>query len=171
VNPANDILNHNSICNGVLTYAPVTHGINTAFNLSYNYYKLTTDTQTVELQNFSFSNLTRFKNSLSNNISVSWFKASPADSLNNDVWMMSDELGFTFKHGLMINVGGKAAYSPLNYSWQYGYLFKIKIPLVKHLSCDISGEKLVLGDFYNSFDILQIEKFPYIMQGRITMTW
>ncbi len=170
-NAANDIFNNNYICNGVITYAPIIHGLNTAFNFSYNYYKLTTDSQTLVFQNVSFSNLTRFKNSLSNNITISWFKTTPTDSLNNDVWMVSDEVGYSFAHGLNIAVGGKAAYSPIQNDWQYGYQLKIKIPLVKHLSCDISGEKLVLGDFYNDFDISEIEKFPFLIKGKITMTW
>ena len=170
-NPQYDILNHNYICNALLTYAPVMKGINTMFNLSYNYYKLTNDTQTVNFTNFSFSNTTRFKNSLSNNISVNWFKTTPQDSLNNDVWMFSDEVGFTFAKGFRVSVGGKAAYSPWSENWRFGYVVKVSVPLVKHLSCDLMAEKLVLGDFYNSFDIQQIEKFPYFCQGKIIYSW
>lgn len=170
-NPMNNISNYNSICNGVLTYAPVTHGLNTVFNLSYSYYKLTTDTQTMEYQNLSLSNITRFKNSLSNNITFSWFKASPVDSTNNDVWMLSDQVSYNITKGMTITVGGTGAYNPMQNNWQYGYLLKVKIPLVKHLSCDISGEKLVLGDFYDSFNVLQIEEFPYLLQGKVTYTW
>jgi hypothetical protein len=169
-NPAADILNHNSICNAVLTYSPIMHGITSTFTLSYNYYKITSDTETMAFQNFSFSNMTRFKK-FSNTVTLAWFKATPTDSLNNDVWMLTDQVDYTFKHGLKLGIGGTSAYNPLNYTWQYGYLTKLTIPLIKHFSCELMAEKLVLGDFYNNFDILQIQKFPYLGQAKIIMTW
>jgi hypothetical protein len=170
-NPSANILNHNSICNAVLTYSPIIHNVTSTFTLSYNYYKITSDTQTMAFQNFSFSNMTRFKNSFSNTLTLAWFKATPTDSLNNDVWMLTDQVDYTFKHGLKFGIGGTSAYNPLSHTWQYGYLAKLTIPLIKHFSCELMVEKLVLGNFYDSFDILQIERFPYFGQAKLIMTW
>ena len=170
-NPSDNIITHNSICNAVLTYTPIIHNLTTNFTVSYNYYKLTSDTQTMVFQNFSFSNMTRFKSSFTNTVTLAWFKTSPADSLNNDVWMLTDEIDYMFKHGLKLGIGGTGAYSPLSYTWQYGYLVKLNIPLIKHFSCEFMAEKLVLGSFYDSFDIAEIERFPYFGQAKIIMTW
>jgi len=166
-NPSYYTRTHNNISNVLLTYMPSLQGVNTSFNLSYNYYVLTTDSETTAFQNLSFSNLTKFKNSFSNTITVSWFKSSPTDSLNNNVWMFVEEPGFTFKGGYSISIGAKASWSPGTSNWQLGYEMKLHVPLIKHLSCEINAEKLVLGDFYESLNIAQIERFPYFGQGKI----
>ncbi|HXB11480.1 MAG TPA: hypothetical protein VNZ45_05805, partial [Bacteroidia bacterium] len=170
-NPTYNIFNNNYICNAVLSFTPTIRNVFLSFNTSYNYYRLTNDTQTIAFQNFSFNSTMRFKNGFSNNLAVSWFRTTPGDSLSNNVWVFEDEVGYAFGKGFSFVIGGKEAYSPLTNNWQTGYLAKIKIPLIKHLSCDITAEKLVIGDFYNSFDIQQIERFPYYIQGRINLTW
>jgi hypothetical protein len=169
--PTYNISNNNNISNLVLTYAPTIRNLYTVFNMAYNYYRLTSDTQTVAFQNFSFSNTTRFKNSFSNMVSVNWFKTEPIDSLNNNAWLFTDEVSYNFLRGFAVAIGGKASFDPVTTSWEYGYLAKLKVPLVKHLSCELQAEKLVIGDFYNSFDILQIQKFPYFCQGRLVISW
>jgi hypothetical protein len=81
--------------------------------------------------------------------------------------MFEEEPGYTFKGGCSISIGGKAAWAPLSRIWQLGYEMKLHVPLVKHLSCELNAEKLVLGDFYDSFDLAQIQKFPYFGQAKI----
>lgn len=169
--PVYSVFNKNNICNAILTYAPIIRRVYTVCNISYNYYKLTSDTQTVVFRNFSFNNITRFRGAITNSLSANWFKSQALDSLNNNTWMFSDELGYSFHKGVIISIGGKAALNMNTTNWQYGGLAKIKVPLVKHLSCELEAEKLVLGDFYNSFDIQQIEKFPYYCQGRLIIGW
>jgi hypothetical protein len=171
LNPVNDMVNYNNISNASLTYAPILHGLTTVFNGSYNVYKLTTDSSTSTFQNFSFNNITRLKNSLTNNLAINWFRTTPHDSLNNNVWEFSEQVGYTFHKTITCTVGGKASYSPYGKSWQLGYLLKVHMPLIKHLSIEIAAEKLVLGDYYYSLNIAQIEQFPYLLQGKIILTW
>jgi len=171
MDPVYNINNNNNISSASISFAPIIHGLTTVTNLSYNYYKLTTDSSTTVFQNFSLSNMTRWKNSFTNTLAINWFRTTPHDSLNNNVWEFSESLGYTFHHGFTFTLGGKASYTPVNESWQFGYLVKIHMPLVKHLACEIAGEKLVLGDYYYSLNIAQIEQFPYLLQGKIIMSW
>jgi hypothetical protein len=161
--------NTNNISNVLVTYVPSLRRGNVLFNLMYNYYYLTTGEQNTTFQNITFSNLTQFKKSFKNNITAGWFSSS-GDSLNNRTWLITDELGYTFKKAGTISGGLKGAYNQ-GAGLQYGYLFKMSYPIIKHLSFELSGEKLVSGDFYNSLNYYEINKFPYYCSGKITINW
>ena len=162
--------NMNSISNVLVSYNPSVKHASTLFNFMYNYYHLTTGEQTTTFENITVSNLTQFKTSFRNNFTAGWFRANSGDSLNNKTWLFTNELGYTFKNGGTISGGLKAAYNPAN-SWQYGYLAKAGLPIIRHISFELSAEKLVAGDFYNSLNFIQINKFPYYCSGKLTVSW
>ncbi|MFI5136689.1 MAG: hypothetical protein ACHQIM_02600, partial [Sphingobacteriales bacterium] len=56
-------------------------------------------------------------------------------------------------------------------NWQYGYMVRAHIPLIKHFSIEGSFEKLVIGDFYNSLGLQQVQQFPYYCSGKIIYNW
>jgi hypothetical protein len=162
--------NLNSISNVLLTYNPSVKHASTLFNFMYNYYHLTTGEQTNTFENITVSNLTQFKTSFRNNFTAGWFRTNADDSLHNKTWLFTDELGYTFNNGGIISGGLKAACHPAN-GWQYGYLAKAGVPVIRHLSFELSAEKLVAGDFYNSLNFIQINKFPYYFSGKLTAHW
>jgi hypothetical protein len=97
---------------------------------------------------------------LRNNFAASWFKSNLIDSVNNNTILISDEFSVLIKKKVIIGVGAKlslnAAMAP-----QIGYSLKINVPIYKKLYFELSAERLVIGDFYNSFNYAQINKFPY----------
>lgn len=54
---------------------------------------------------------------------------------------------------------------------ELGYGLRAGLSLAKGLSIELSGEKLVFGDFYNSLSTQNMEAFPYYCTSTIRFTW
>jgi len=163
--------NHNNISNFILTYTPRMKKLMTSFNALYSYYNLSTLTQTNLFQNVNVNNTLQGKGSpLRFTTSANWFYRSGADTAGNNTLMITEDISYTVKKGAVFSVGGKAAHNDLM-NWQYGYMVRAHIPVIKHFSIEGSFEKLVIGDFYNSLGLQQIQKFPYYCSGKIIYNW
>jgi hypothetical protein len=161
--------NVNTIANVLVSYFPMLKKGSTLFSGMYNYYYLTTAETNSEFQNITFSNLTQFKKFFKNNFTAGWFSCS-GDSMFNRTWLITDELGFTSKKGACVAIGLKGAFNE-GPGLQYGYLAKAIFPVIGPLSLELDAERLVPGDFYNSLNYYEINKFPYYFNGKAVITW
>lgn len=159
-------INKNNISNFIVSYTPRAKKISNTFNAVYSYYHLTIPSGTNEFQNGSLNYTMQTKSGFRNTFSASWFKSNMIDTLNNNTFLLAEEAGVVIKQKVTISAGGKLS---LNKSTipQIGYSFKINAPIYKKISFELSAEKLVLGDFYNSFNYAQITKFPYYGYGKL----
>jgi len=163
--------NHNNISNFIVTYSPRLKKVMTSFNALYCYYNLSSIIQTNVFQNINVNNTLQGKNSpLRFTTSANWFYRNGVDTTGNNTLMLVEEVSYNLKKGTAFSIGGKAAHNDLM-GWQYGYMLKAHVPVIKHFSVEASFEKLVIGDFYNSLGLQQIQRFPYYCSGKIIYNW
>jgi hypothetical protein len=162
----------NSITNMLITYNPTIKGVSTLFNFMYNHYQLTSLEKPVVFENIMITNLTQFKKSFTNNLTVGWLKTNNEDSLSNKTWIFCDELSYKTQKGGQFSIGIKPAYT-LHAGWQYGFLAKVGVPLSRLISIELSGEKLVVGDMNTNLILNndQIKNFPYFCNAKVTINW
>ncbi len=161
----------NNISNLVLTYSPRFIKINSFFNAMYSYYQFAgTGGKNNNFQNYNLSNTTIFSPSFKMNIAANGFFNNSSDSLNSNTLMASGNITYMGKNGTSLTLGVKYATNKLIQN-QTGGLLKINIPIIKYIHAEIQAEKLVLGDFYNSYNMVEIKKFPYYGYGKIIISW
>lgn len=156
----------NSITTGVLTFVPHTRRAAIQFNLLYNYYLVSADSQTINFQNIVYSQLISFKGGFRIGSNVSWFKNNLSDSLNNNVLFGVLDAGYQFKNGSLITLAGKAAYK-LNTDFYPGFSVKFNLKLFKLLFWENQFEKFIVGDLFNGYDLQNLKKFPYYCSTRL----
>jgi hypothetical protein len=136
----------------------------------YNYFRLYDGTQNNVYENYTVSQILELK-AFKNELAINYFKTNIADSSNqgNNTILVTNQLSYTFKK-LMVSGGIKMSV-PAQHPTQFGYKFKINVPLISALSLEAAAEKLVIGDFYNSFSNINQTNFPYYMYGRLNINW
>jgi hypothetical protein len=162
--------NVNNISNAMLTWTPKFKPFNTVFNALYSYYNLSGQTAPLQFQNVNINNVSMFGSAFKNTVSYSLFYSSSPDTISGNTVLYVDEMSYSLKKGTSFSVGIKLASNTIAKN-QLGYSAKFHLPLSKRFSCEISAEKLVLGDFYNSYNIDQIKKFPYFSSSKIIYNW
>jgi hypothetical protein len=165
-----NLSNSNNISTLVATVTPHSKKIKTSFNALYSYYNLSNVAQKTEFQSMSVNNTTMLKSGFRLLSSASWFHSSIVDTSGNNTTLIVEELSYTLRKGATLTIGGKAAHNSV-LDWQYGYLLRAMVPVVKHLSLEGSFEKLVIGDFYNSFNRDQVSAFPYYSSIKVIYHW
>lgn len=161
----------NNITNAVLTYMPRAGKVSSLFTVLYSYYQFAgTGGKNNNFQNFNLTNSTTFSPQFRSDLAASYFLNNSSDSLNSNTAMASANISFTSRRGMVITLGGKYAYNTIIQN-QVGGLVKISVPLIRYISIEIQAERLVLGDFYNSYNISEIKKFPYYGYGKVIFSW
>jgi hypothetical protein len=161
----------NNISNVVLTYTPKTGNITSVFTAMYSYYSLSgTGGKSSFFQNYLVNNSTTFNTHFKNDFSINYFQNNDNDSLNNSTFLFSNTLSYASSRGVTITGGIKFAHNNL-IKTQTGGLLKINIPVIKHIHLELLAEKLVLGDFYNSYNIEQVKKFPFYGYAKLIISW
>jgi hypothetical protein len=157
--------NINNISTAVLTYAPKLKTISSFFNVVYSYYQLSgTGGKNNNFQNYNINNTTIFNKYFKANFALNYFLNNDSDSLNNSTTLVSGDVSYITAKGLTLTLGTKYAHNNLIKN-QIGGLLKINIPIINHVHFEVYAEKLVLGDFYNSYNISEIKKFPFYCYG------
>lgn len=137
-------------------------------NLSSSYYKLYNGFSNTDYINITASNSINYKK-ISNNFSTSFFKTSGIDSLSGNTLLLYEEFSMQCKR---LRTAAGIKYSKnISFGDQFGYSLKVTGQVNKFLSLEVRGEKLVLGDFYNSIGIDQYRAYPYIWSGRVIINW
>ena len=161
----------NNISNAVITYAPKTKKINNFFTAMYSYYQLTgTNGKGTNFQNYNVNSTTIFNQHIKANFAFNYFLNNDSDSLNSSTSLASGDVSYMIPKGATFTLGIKYAYNSI-IKGQTGGLLKINFPVIKHVHLEVYGEKLVLGDFYNSYNISEIKRFPYYCYGKMIVTW
>jgi hypothetical protein len=167
---SNIISYHNTIATGVITYAPKAKKYYSVFNLLYSYYCISDSARNNTFRNINFSGNSQISNSFKNTISAGWLYSNTTDSLNTNTIIMSDNISYTLFKKVESSLIAKYAIN-IHGKGQVGYGAKINIPLPGRLSAEGSFEKIIVGDFYSSYNQEQIKKFPYYCYFKIIYSW
>ena len=163
--------NINNISMAVITYAPKLTKITSFFNAMFSYYQLSsTAGKSNSFQNYNINNTTIFNQHLKANFACNYFLNNDSDSLNNSTTLVSGDISYISTKGATLTFGAKYAYNNMVKN-QTGGLLKINIPLINHTHLEVYAEKLILGDFYNSYNISEIKKFPFYCYGKVIFSW
>jgi hypothetical protein len=161
--------NRNYISNAIISYSPRLKHNSTTFTALYNYFQLYDGKQNSIYQNYSFVN-TLTVGEFKNELAVSYFDSNIPDSLVTNSLLYSDDVSLRVKKKYILSVGAKLSQNKSG-AIQTGYTAKVNIPLTKYMAIELSGEKVVLGDFYNNVLLEQIDKFPYFFFGKLIFNW
>jgi hypothetical protein len=137
-------------------------------NLVGSYYKLYNGISNTDFTNLCLSNSINFKK-FTHNISVSVFTTKGMDSISGNTFLLYDDISINLKK--LTLTGGIKYSNHVLLGDQFGYNLKINTRINKNISFELRGEKLVLGDFYNSIGIDLYRTYPYIWSSRIIINW
>lgn len=160
----------NAISTAVVTWLPKSKKINAQFNLLYSRYLVSGDSGAINFENFSYSNQLLFRSGFKADMNVSWFKNALTDTLGNDTYLGVADIGYTTKKRHSFTIGGKIA-CRAGIAPQYGFLAKAVLRIYKNLYWEAEAEKIIIGDYYNSFDSSAIEQFPYLCKTRLVINF
>lgn len=161
--------NNNNITHALLSYTKNSKNLKTNISALYNYYYLYNGHTNRLFWNTGIICSNQYKK-MQNNFSVNYFYGG-ADSVSNTFsTIVSDEFSLSLKNGFRITAIGRYTHHSL-YGHQPGYGLKILASITKKIMFEAAGERVVLGDFYNSFNIEQIKKFPYFFSGRFIVNF
>lgn len=160
--------NQNYIGTLLLSHSSRNKEISYTSNISSSYYKLFNGITNNNYMNVTVSNSIHFKKCM-NNLSASFFKMNGTDSLSGNTFMLYNDWSFQIKK-IKVSSGIKYSCNHLLGN-QVGYSLKVFGSLSEKLGIELRGEKLVLGDFYNSIGIEQYRSYPYLWTGRVIINW
>lgn len=165
-----DILykNQNYISNLSISHHAKHEKTNFTTNLIGSYYQLFNGETNIEYSNICLSNSIHRKN-FSHQTAISLFMTNGMDSLSGGIFLVYDEL--TYTHAKYSVSGGIKYSKNENFGNQFGYSLKLIGRIHKNISLELRGEKLVLGDFYNSIGLDLYRSYPYIWSGKIILNW
>jgi hypothetical protein len=135
-------------------------------SLQTDFYKITTSQGETQLKHISFDQSTRSKVG-KNTFTLAYFNASlPDTSGQNTTWLVQETFAFKLKK-LDCSLGIKLANSS-KYGVQFGGHLGLQYAWTSQLNLKLQVEKLILGDFYNTYDPTRFERFPFYIQTSLT---
>ena len=160
------VTDKNNISTVILSYMPKAKRINAQFNCFYSRYIISGDSSKINFENFTYTQQLIFKSGFKTDLNVSWFKNNLTDTLGNNTYLGVLDIGYTNQKVGSFVIGGKAAYKR-GIEPQIGFLVKISAKVYKGLYFETEVEKIIIGDYYNSFIIEKIKKFPYYSNAKL----
>lgn len=158
------ISNNNFIVNTVASY---NNRINKTFITItgvYSYYSLASVNGNEIFRNYNLNLNLQFKKNVSSAVIYNRFDATEAlITLNN---IIENDLSIQIKKFNITGIG-KIAFDDNNSNLQSGYGLKLGIPIVKKMMLELTGEKLLLGDFYSNLLDVNMDEFPYYFTGNL----
>lgn len=164
--PSSIVKNNNQISTGILSFNPKLKNVTAQFSILFSKYIITNDSNKINIENFTYSQQFQFKSGFKTGANLTWFKNSLKDTVNNNTYLAVVDVGYTTKENNSFTVGGKMAYSS-TIRPQYGFVAKATIQLYKGLFWETSAEKIVIGDYYSTFILAKINKFPYYCNTKL----
>jgi len=159
----------NWIVNGVVSYNKRLGNAHFNFSNIYTHYQLFNGQESNSYINFNSSLNLMTKSGLSELLSVNYFSTSDTVSTPK-ITIIQNDFGLRTPSGFAFTVMAKLSVSE-NYGLQTGFGAKLVIPVYKSISLEASGEKLVIGDFYNSILQSGFDEFPYYFNASILIRW
>lgn len=160
----------NYIATAVLSWLHKSKNLSTQFTSIYSKYILTTDSAKVSFQNFSYSHQLLFNSGFKTGLNITWLKNNLAGTLNNDTYFGIADIGYMSKHDYSFNAGAKAAYKS-GIQPQFGFTLKSKIRIYKKLSAELEFSKIIIGDYYSTFDTEKLKAFPYFCKSELSLNF
>ncbi|MEO5645222.1 MAG: hypothetical protein ABIS12_18010 [Bacteroidia bacterium] len=162
--------NNNQITNTSFNWKPRTGKWSTLVTGLYTYYKLFDGWINREYTSAMFSCSTKSKKNLSFNAQLASYTVTPSDTLMSNSLVYSADAGYRWKCGFELQFGMRYATTSL-YGNHPGATCQMHIPLWKQASIILEAQRLIPGDFYNSYSIEQFNKFPYFCSAQLVMNW
>jgi hypothetical protein len=160
--------NRNYIVNMISTYQNRIKDVHYNIMAVYSYYQLFNGEQNNVYQNINASFIIRDQSKWQNSLSYNYFITSEDIGIP-PTNVLLEELSYKTKK-MELAGKGKLAFSNAN-GVDVGYGLRATIQIYKKLSYELSGEKLVFGDFYNSLALQSLEQFPYFFNTSLKLTW
>jgi hypothetical protein len=158
------ISNNNFIVNTVASYNNRIKKTFLTITGVYSYYSLASVNGNEIFRNYNLNLNLQFKKKISNAIIYNRFDATEAlITLNN---ILENDFSIQIKKFTITGIG-KVAFNDNNSNLQSGYGLKLGIPIIKKTMLELTGEKLLLGDFYSNLLSVNIEEFPYYFSGNL----
>ena len=162
--------NKSDMKNIVLSYFPKFKKVTTTFTAIYNQYTLYDSIANRNMENINLNVLSMFKNSLKFGFNSSYFNANVRDSISSPRTLLNSfETGYTFKKAIYTSITMKYSYNLTNKSNQYGAAAHVSFPLRNHFFIELHAEKMIIGDFYNSLNLNNLNNFPYYCYTKLNI--
>lgn len=168
--PSMIIKDRNTISTVILSYTPRPRKVISQFNLLYSKYIISGDSSNINFENFTYTHQFIFKKGLKTDLNVSWFRNNLKDTLGNDTYLAVLGIGYVAQNKNSVTIGGKMAYKN-KIAPQYGFVAKVNVKLYKGLLWEAQVEKIIIGDYYNSFMVEKIKQFPYYCSTRLVLNF
>jgi len=140
-------------------------GVQQCTGFQSDFYKISSIQGMTNLTHVSADQQTKFENG-KNTFTLAYFKSSiPTDTGSAETWLIQDALQYKFER-MDITAGIKIA-NNTKYGLQTGGFAGINFKWTKQLSVFARVEKLILGDFYNTYDPDRFARFPFFIQTSI----
>lgn len=162
--------NDNHIANGVVSWRPQTGKWKTLITGLYSYFKLFDGSVNRIYSTSLIQGSTTSKKGFTVRASGTMYSVSPEDSLLTNSTIAELEFGQTFKNKLMISGGVRYLFND-KFGNQPGFSVAAEKPILKQFSIHLEGQKLIPGDFYNSYGLEQFNSFPYLFTAQLTYNW
>jgi hypothetical protein len=160
----------NQIATVIFSFIPKLKKINAQFNFLYSKYVISADSSKINFENFTYTQQLQFKSGFKTGVNATWFKNSLKDTINNNTYVGVIDVGYSTKNNSSLTIGGKMAYKA-NIKMQYGFVAKVSISLYKGLFWEINTEKIIIGDYYSTFILSKIQKFPYYCNTKLILNF
>lgn len=156
------INNKNFIVNTVASYNNRIKNTYLTITGVYSYYYLAGIAGGEIFRNFNLNIDLQFNQKINNAIIYNRFDATDSLlTLNNIV-----ENDFTIKMKRLSVTGvGKLAFADGSNKLKSGYGLRLGIPIFKKATLELSGERILLGDFYSNLLNINQDNFPYYFSG------
>lgn len=140
-------------------------GLSHVAGIQADFYKITSLQGLTTLTHLSADQQTKFEKG-KNTFTLAYFKSSlPADTSSGKTILVQDAFQYKMKR-LDLTAGFKLA-SSTKYGFQAGGFVSVNFWWTKQLSIMARVEKLILGDFYNTYDPTRFARFPFYIQTSI----
>lgn len=168
IDSLNNYIN-NWIVNGVVNYNRRIGETHLNFSNIYSHYQLFNGEANNSYVNFNSNLSLSSKNGWNETLSFNYFTTTDTVS-TPQVTILQNDFSIERPSGFTLTLMAKASLSEA-YGFQPGYGLRTIIPIYKVVSFEASGERLVLGDFYNSILQSGYDEFPYYFNAAILIRW
>ncbi|MCW3104309.1 MAG: hypothetical protein JWO09_2749 [Bacteroidetes bacterium] len=163
------IKDRNHIASAMITYSPRFKRSNAQFSAIYCRNIITADSINIDFQNITYSQQVQLNQNISSNVNLSWFQNNLSDTAG-DVYLAAAVLSYKTAQKSRFSIGGKVALNK-GTEMQYGFIAKADIRLYKELYWETEAEKIIIGEYYSSFMIGQMKKFPYYCNTKFILNF
>ncbi len=128
----------------------------------YSYYYLAGVISDEIFRNFNLNIDLQFNKKVNNAIIYNRFDATDTlVTLNN---ILENDLTIKFKRFDVTGIG-KIAFADDSKTFKSGYGLRLSIPILKKATIKLTGERILLGDFYSNLLDINQDDFPYYFSG------